>query len=354
MANIISNASNNFEKVSAIFQFVKQKVKWNDYYGKYTDKGVKKAYKEGVGNVADLNLILTAMLREAGLNANPVLVSTKKNGVPLFPTIEGFNYVISMVEFPNNTYMLLDATEPYSTPNTLPIRALNWNGRKVTKNGESSWVKLTSSKPAKEENTISLKISEDGTSSGLLRTKYSNLNALNYRESYNHLKEEKLIKKLEEKHNIEIENFRITDKLNLSKPLDLMAKFSSEDLVEEINEKLYINPLLFLTQEKNPFKSKERKFPVDFASPWKDVNNVSIQIPEGYKIEFTPEPIAIGLPDELGLFKFQTTTSGNKIKVQSILQFNSAIISPQYYQTLKEFYNKVIAKQTEKIILVKQ
>ncbi|APG65300.1 hypothetical protein LPB136_08030 [Tenacibaculum todarodis] len=353
LQNLIKTNSSNLEKTIAIFQFVKSKVKWNGYNGKYTDVGVKKAYKEGVGNVADINLILTSMLREAGLNASPVLVSTRKNGVPLFPTLEGFNYVIALVEFPNNTYTLLDATEPYSSPNILPTRALNWNGRKVTREGKSSWIKLTSNKLAEEENTVTIKIASDTSGSGFLRSKLDNLNALNFRKSYSHIKNEELINKLEEKYNIEIENYRLSNKKNISKPINQMSKFSSEDLVERINGKLYVHPLLFLTQTENPFKAESRKFPVDFTSPWKEINKTSIEIPEGYKIETTPDNLAIGLPDNLGFFKFQTTTTEKKIKVLSHIQFNSAIISPQYYPILKEFYSKVVAKQLEKIVLSK-
>ena len=96
LTKVLNGTTNDNEKIMAIFNHVKSKVKWNDYKGKYTDKGVKKAYKEGVGNVADINLMLTSMLRVANLNAKPVLVSTRANGVPLFPTLDGFNYVIAM------------------------------------------------------------------------------------------------------------------------------------------------------------------------------------------------------------------------------------------------------------------
>ena len=72
------------------------------------------------------------MLREAGLGANPVLVSTRNHNIPLFPTLDGFNYVVSLVEFTDGNSILLDATEKYAMPNVLPYRALNWNGRKVT------------------------------------------------------------------------------------------------------------------------------------------------------------------------------------------------------------------------------
>jgi hypothetical protein len=349
----LQNTNNEFEKAAIIFQFVKSKVKWNNNKGKYTEFGVKKAYKEGVGNVADINLMLISMLRSAGLNANPVLVSTRANGVPLYATLDGFNYVIAMVESASGDYVLLDATDTYSTPSILPVRALNWNGRKVTKDGNSSWVKLTSSKHALEENMVMVKITDDMTVEGLIRTKYNNLKALDYRNNNNHVKEENLITKLEEKYKFEIEAYKVANKKILGKPIVRSVQFISEDLIEEINGKLYIEPILFLTAHTNPFKLEEREFPVDFTTPWKDRNTVSIQIPEGYKVEFLPETFAIGLPRDLGVFKYQVKQVGNKIKTISVLQFNQAIISPEYYSALKGFYSEFVKKQSEKIVLVK-
>ncbi|PQJ71758.1 DUF3857 and transglutaminase domain-containing protein [Polaribacter butkevichii] len=353
LEKILEVSKTRTEKIASIFQFVKKQVKWNGVYGKYTDKGVRKAYKERVGNVADINLILTSMLRSAGLDANPVLVSTRNNGVPMFPTLDGFNYVISMVEFKDGTYLLLDATELFSLPNILPTRVLNWNGRKVTKEGNSSWIKLTPSKFASEENLIMVKVTQDLIVEGFVRTKYDNLNALNFRNNYNHIKEENLITKFEENNKVEIINFKITNKYEIGKPVNSTLKFSSEDLIEEISNKLYIEPLLFLTEHENPFKLEERKFPIDFASPWKDKNTVSIQIPEGYKVEKLPESFAISLPDNLGVFKYQVTQMGKKISTIAILQFNSAIIGAENYKVLKDFYGQMVKKQSEKIVLIK-
>jgi hypothetical protein len=36
------------------------------------------------------------------------------------------------------------------------------------------------------------------------------------------------------------------------------------------------------------------------------------------------------------------------------LQFNQAIISPEYYSALKGFYSEFVKKQSEKIVLVKE
>ena len=353
LEKIFVTSKTSSEKITAIFNFVKKQVKWNGSYSKYTGNGVRKAYKERVGNVADINLMLTSMLRSAGLEANPVLLSTRTNGFPIFPTLSGFNYVIAMVDLQDGSHVLLDASEEFSLPNMLPTRTLNWKGRKVTKEGGSIWVELTSFKHASEDNYVMVKISDDMMVEGMIRIKYDNLNALNYRKNNNHIKEEDLITKLEEKYKLEIDDYKVLNKKVLEKGVIRNVKFLSEDLTEEINGKIYIEPLLFLSQHKNPFKLEDRKFPVDFATPWKDRNTVSIQIPEGYKVESLPAPLAIGLPDGLGVFKFKVSQQGNKISTISILQFNEGVIGAQYYASLKGFYGQMIKKQSEKIVFIK-
>ncbi|MFL0204316.1 transglutaminase domain-containing protein [Tenacibaculum maritimum] len=353
LAPVISNSKNDLEKIISILQFIKSKVKWNQYKGKYVDKGVKKAYKEGSGNAAEINLMLVAMLREANLDANPVLISTKDNGIPLFPTLKGFNYVIAAVKTPQG-FILLDATDPYSKPNILPTRTINWQGRLVHKNGGSIPINLTPLLHSSKKNTLNVKIDENLSIQGVLRSKFTNLFALNYRNKYNHLQKEEIISKLENKNNIEIEDLKISNKYNLGKPIAQLLKFSSDDMVENINGKLYVNPLLFLATTNNIFKLKERKFPIDFTTPWIEQNSTTVQIPDGYVIESLPKTLAAALPDNQGILKFQVTQDKNKIKTYSILQLNTAIISPEYYPILKEFYNKLTNKQSEKIILAKK
>jgi hypothetical protein len=350
---ILAPIKTDQEKMIAVYEFVKSKVKWNDFNGKYTDSGVRKAYKEGVGNVADINLMLTAMLREAGLNAKPILISTRNHGTSFFPTREGFNYIISGVKI-NDKLIYLDATEKYSAPDVLPLRAVNWNGRIINNKENSEWVDLIPTNYASEDNYAAILFDEDMEVSGMMRSKYTNLYALNYRSKNNHLKKEVVVEALENKYNIEIDDFKITNKKNTIKPLVRMFKFNSEDLVEEINGKLYLSPLLFLTQTVNPFKLDERKFPVDYGVPFKDKNTISIKIPEGYQVESLPENIAIGISDRIGVFRYKVVVTPGKIMIVSQLQINKAIITPEYYQELKEFYNQMIKKQKEKITLIKK
>ena len=212
---ILSSVSDPVQRVSLIFDFVKSKVKWNGYYGYYTNDGVRKAYKDQVGNVAEINLMLTSMLRYAGLNAYPVLVSTRQNGVPLFPTREGYNYVVSYVKLPEGV-ILLDATNKYSAPNTLPFRALNWQGRVIAEHGGSELIDLYPKEISKNTVSMMATLSENGTLDGSYRGIKYDHDALSYRESYNDAKKEDFLEKLENKYDgMEISDFEIKNDVDI-------------------------------------------------------------------------------------------------------------------------------------------
>ncbi|MCF6182796.1 DUF3857 domain-containing protein [Lutibacter sp.] len=344
--------SNKNELMLAIFEFVKHKVKWNNTYGKYSYKGVRYAYKKGEGSVADINLILVAMLRAANINANPIILSTRSHGVPIFPTLNRFNYVIACVETENNV-VLFDATEENSTPNVLPLRDLNWKGRIIRENESSTWVNLIP-KPADLNANTQITINEDGEMQGMKRTQYKNYEALKFRNKYRKVKDEDVIGKIEEDYgNIEISDFRIVNKNNIYKPVIVMYKFYSEEGVDIIGNKMYFSPLFFMAETKNPFKLEKRDYPIDFGMPNSNKKIVSIVIPSDYVVESIPKSFAIGLPDNLGVFKFSVTQVGNKINIISLLKINSSVISATYYAQLKEFFKQRIAKNTEKVVLIK-
>ncbi|MFN4199555.1 MAG: DUF3857 domain-containing protein, partial [Flavobacterium sp.] len=73
------------QKMEKVFQFVQNRMNWNKGYGSLTRDGVSKAYQNRVGNVAEINFMLIAMLNHVGLNASPVILSTRSNGQMLIP-----------------------------------------------------------------------------------------------------------------------------------------------------------------------------------------------------------------------------------------------------------------------------
>lgn len=146
---ILKDAVTPKEKLDLIFKFVQNKMNWNGDYGYYTDKGVKKAYLDRTGNIAEINFILIAMLKRAGINVSPVLTSTLQHGVPTYPSRTDFNYVIAAVQI-DDKQILLDATNKFNSPNILPLQVLNWTGRLIRQDGSSEEINLVPTVPSKK------------------------------------------------------------------------------------------------------------------------------------------------------------------------------------------------------------
>lgn len=350
---VITGLVSRDEKIAAIFNFVKSKVKWNDYYGYSCNDGVKTAYKNKTGNVAEINLMLTAMLRYAGISANPVLVSTRSNGIAIFPNRGAYNYVIAAVEIENDL-ILLDATDKFSTPNILPLRDLNWFGRLIRKEGSSVEVDLMPKLVSKEVTNMSLVLTSDGTINGKLRRQISDHSALSFRQRYAGLTSDSYLEQLENRNNnIEIADYKRDNELDLYKPIVETYSFKDTKNIENIGDKIYISPLLSLNMTENPFKQEIREYPIDFGYPMQDKYNIAIEIPQGYAVETLPAQVSLATDNNIGAFKYVISNSGNKIQVQIVVDINEPIVSAEYYEQLKAFFQKMVDKQAEKIVLKK-
>ena len=350
---LISGITTRDEKIAAIFSFVKSKVKWNNFTSYYCNDGVKKAYKDNIGNVAEINLMLTAMLRYAGIDANPVLLSTRDNGIALFPNRTAFNYVIAAVEIEEGL-ILLDASERYSVPNVLPTRDLNWFGRLIRKDGTSTQVNLTPNNLSTEINNLQVTLDNKGGISGKVRTQFAGHNALKFRQENINTNKETYLEKLEsDEGSIEISDYVRDNDLDLSKPIIETYSFKDTDAFEIINDKIYVSPLFFLSVNENPFKQETREYPVDFGFPFEDSYNVNIEIPEGYTIETLPAQAKFVTDENMAIFKYLISNTENKIQLRITTTINTAIVSSEFYPTLKDFFQKVIDKQNEKIVLKK-
>lgn len=341
------------EKMEKTLEFVKSKVKWNEKRRVYSSTGVKKAYKTGSGNSADINLMLVSMLKNNGLKAYPVVISTRDNGIPLFPTLDGFNYVIAAVK-KDNEFVLLDGTEKYGTLNVLPIRDLNWYGRLITEDGNSTSIDLMPTKSSLEFIIMNVTLSDEGSIEGKCREQYTNHNAMIMRGNYYKTNEDAFLEELEKQRNgVEVSDFSIKNGLDVSKPIMETYGFFKEDAAEIIADKIYFSPLFHLAKSENPFKLEKREYPVDFGYPWEDKYNINIEIPEGYAIESIPEPVSMVLPENLGAFKYNIVASDNLVRVVTSVRINAPVISTLAYASLKEFYKQMVDKHTERVVLKK-
>lgn len=350
---ILTNVESLEERLNIIFKFVQNKMNWNEKNDYYTDKGVVEAYKNQTGNVAEINFILINMLKLAGIDVNPVLVSTVENGTPVYPTRTGFNYVIAAAVI-DGKRILLDASHKFTSPNILPLNVLNWNGRIIKNGGTSEEVQLLPSNLSKENFNIMVVIDSEGKMNGKVRIQRTDYDAYQFRVE-NNISEENYLEKFErELGNVTISNYHVENKkTNFKDPILETFSFTSNNQFDIIDKKIYINPLLFFTRNKNPFNQEQRQMPVYFGYKNQVKYNIMIEIPEGYILEAMPTPIKIATEDKNIIYIMNFSNEGNKIQISCLKEINSAIFATDHYNGIKEIFQKMVASQNEKIVLKK-
>ncbi|MCA6422258.1 MAG: DUF3857 domain-containing protein [Flavobacterium sp.] len=351
--SIKNSAQTQEELVKRIFSYVKNRMNWNEKYGYYPRQKVEIAYVEKVGNVAEINLMLVSMLRMSGIDANPVLVSTRENGIAYFPNKTLFNYVIVAVNV-NNTILMMDATEKLSDSNRLPVRVLNGSGRLIRKDGTSEEIDLMPKTNSNNVTTIIASINQQGEVAGKVREQYFDYNAFLFRKNYNGFSSQSQVEKLEKIYpGIEISSYTVQNSEELDLPIIENYNFTTSNVVEIIGDKMYFSPFLFLMKTENPFKQEKREYPIDFIYPNKDKVIINFTIPEGYVVETLPKEMALSMPDNLANLRYIISNTGKQIQLVYTHDTNQATIESGYYEILKNFYKKIIEVQTEKIVLKK-
>lgn len=345
------------DKISAAYNLIKKKMTWNGSQRIYTSGNIRKAYEMGKGNVAEINLCLVSMLRELGLNANPVILSTVDNGMilPTFPTVAKMNYVIACV-YQGDKYTLLDAADPFATPTLLPGKCINGQGRLINEQ-QGIWVDLKPGKIEQHQAYYKLDLDPEKGFKGDYTERNFNYSGYLMRHKLGDSTDlPDYITELHNKHagtqitEATMQNFNDHDK-----DIIIQGKYQTKNNLEVTDELIYFNPVQMEKMEENPFKLEDRQFPVEFKFPWLVNSTVEIAIPKTYALESAPKSAVFQNADKTAKFTFTVEAQNDTlIKVNSLLIITKALYNVDEYKGLKEFFGHVVAKHAEQVVLKKK
>lgn len=352
-APLIATSPDPTSRTHALLAYVKSQMTWNGDLGFYSES-IKKAHESRKGSSADINLLLTALLRTAGVPAKPVLVSTRAHGNPVtnLPMLNKFNYVVVQVTLQDKSY-LIDATEPDVPFGSLPFHCLNGQGW-VVDLPSGKWVPLLNTDRNVQLVTGQLEISPSGDVKGSIEQIYQGLSALQERTFIRKQGQENYLKTFsdEGQHWVRQE-MKIQNLDNLQKPLEIKYQIASAGQGQPA-QLLYLSPMLNQRLAENPFKITERQYPIDFASAFEETCVLTFNLPEGYEVEELPKNLSLSLPGNTIKYAYMMQEENGKLKLLSRLNINKAVFSPAEYANLRELYNQLVAKQAEKIVLRKK
>lgn len=351
---LTAGATDQNQKIAKIYDYVKESIEWNRLDDHTVDEtNLKKVFDAKKGNSAEINLALVSMLKKAGVNANPVILSTRDHGFvrQFIPMEKQFNYVICAVNIEGKT-LLLDATDRLLPMGSIPERCLNGQGLIISQS-MFGWLNLEAVVRSRTTVQADLVLEEDHLK-GIVKFNRTGYDAHRIRKNYLTNGKEEYVKQLVGSKSWDISKSEIT---SIEKIDESVVESYEMDIADHINaagNMIYIDPFITGKTTENPFKLEKREYPVDFGSPFDRIYIVSFTLPEGYQIEEAPEPKVMSLPANAGRYLYNVARNGNTITITSVLNINKAIFVQNEYEALREFYNLVVAKQAEQLVLKKK
>ena len=349
----LQTLGNDEEKLRAILNLVRSKVKWNERNTLYIDNP-SKALKDGTGSSAEINSLLFNAVKNAGYETRVVVMSLRSNGrIPMtYPSRDDFNYFIVQVKCGEKTYYL-DATHSYCDLNIIPIDCLVDNALCIYDNTNFDWVDLTKIGNNATRTTLLLSFNEDGMLSGKKIEGMTGECVASFKQDYEKSKDEaEYIKKIETNNDISSADYKIDEK---QQSLVENYNFTSNTIRLDGENILIFNPLLFEAMKSNPFKQAERKLPVEFNYPEEERINVNITIPTGYVLDEAPKSERLTYGDDNSIeFSYLVQVDEANVQIAYRFKLGTCIVPANDYEVLRDFISKVYAKCQEVLVFKKQ
>jgi hypothetical protein len=309
------------------------------------NRNVADILAHGYGSAAEINYLFVAMARAVGFDSDVIEVSDRaqRSFNKMVLSLAQFDAEIATVKL-NGKDLMLD-------PGTIlcPFGVVRWRytavqAMKFTRAGAEFVTTPGPSLSMRRRNAVT-SLAPDGSLQGNLTVEMNGEDALEHRLDAHNTDEAGRRKKLEE----EVQSWLpsgATVKLQESNGWDtaatpLTARFNIAipSFASAAGKRLVTPSLLFGTPQKEMFTNDFRRYPISFAYPFEEKDEVSIKLPTGYSVEVAPYHRKAGL--SYAGYEVTSTVDNGELTTLRSLRVDGDQFPPEKYAELKEFFNIV-------------
>jgi len=379
VAELIAGKTTNEDKTKAIFEFVASEIRYVAIelgQGAYQPHPATDVFKYRYGDCKDKVTLLIAMLREAGIDAYPVLISPAphRRVDTEIPSVAQFSHVIAAVRvedkippsaggdeggFNEDRYVWLDPTIATCKYGDLPAGDQGRRAFVIGKDGgEFVNTPIYPSGVNKVSSTSEITLLEDGAIRGWERTTVSGQADMYLRAVYRLIRSDRRKELLETVLNqrypgVKIENVSISDLYDLDVPLQVKVDFSCPSYGSKLGEML-VFPLP--SEEFSAYTalvgSAERQYDLHLGYNMAVEKELTLSLPEGYRVAASPNDISV--EHESGTFLRRYEENGNSMVRYSVsLKINTPVVPVAGYTDFKKLVETAAREDRAQIILTK-
>lgn len=343
------------EKIQFILDKIQQKIKWDEELS-FVSEDITNVWKTGSGNSAEINMILLNFLLKAGVEAYPLLTSSRENGKidEAFPSFGQFDG-LHILAIDDSMNYVLDATQKYLSYKITPPSILN-RGAFLINNKGGNWVSVLDTRTlTKTIASIQATMDEQGMVKGV-----AFVTSYDYSKSqYLSMTKEEIDKERNSKNNIRDNDFNFTIDSSVTEnedssllPLKQKLYFNYEPSVSD--QFYFIAPFFLSSFRKTPFIDTLRNTDIDFGSAQYYLNTMNLFIPENFEIAELPKNIVLRTSDSSIVYSCQSQIEENMILIKSVFEIKRAEYAKEEYSAIREFFEKIMGLIREVIVIKKK
>jgi len=348
---ITKTATSDLEKAKSIYHYVKShfSVADND------DDNIRSVFKNGKGDVFGINMLMTAMMKKAGLDCDPVVLSTKSNErlSSLYPSPYDLNYLVGYFKDGAKTY-LLDASTFNLPFGTLKPGCYNGYARIVNKTGDAINLSPDDIKD-KTTTVVNIRPNDDGTTFSVRVDMklgiFKSMDMRNDSKNDSTGAKNKLTQSLSESMisvtpgTLSIKNFNNPDE-------PVTVHYEGIIKLDTSISMFYISPYLSKFYSKNPFTAIERNLPVELDYNEDQTLIYNFQLPDNYSIDDYPKSYSIKFDDNMSFSNIYNYDEERRIfSMSSKFQTTTTMYPAGEYENIRTIFSKMVEEQNKKFVL---
>jgi hypothetical protein len=323
-----------------------------------TPKNVEDLWNLGYGDGNQITWLFLALVRAAGIQADPVIVSTRD--VRFFD-----NRIQNPAELNSNVVLVtLDGKEMFLDPGTAfaPFGLLPWSetavkGLRLDKDG-GTWVEtpLTATTESRVERKGTLTLATNGTLEGRMTVIFTGQEALWRRNEERNEDDAARKQFLEDEIKGDIPSGIVVELANRpdwsSASPTLVAEYDLKipGWASIAGQRALMPVGLFGGQDKRTFQHQTREHPMYFGFRHQSVDDVTIELPANWQVQSSPQPV-----HENGKILDYASSSEFKngaLHLRRELSVATLFVQAKYYGAMQKFFDTVRTGDEEQIILM--
>ncbi len=350
------------EKLRIIYEWVRDKIRYiavNIGIGGYQPHPAEEVLENRYGDCKDMVTLLCSLVREAGLEAYEVIVSTWQNGIPdtSLPSPYQFNHAIAYCPTIGDGGIWMDATEK-----GCPFGKLPWydQGLPVLVVGREGEAKIISTpRVSPDSNRVLLdwdiELQSTGAATVKGKTRLWGAPASELREDLYYGSPKARRQWLEtylagKCSGVKLDSFRVVKLTSVSDPLTIFYTFHTAIFAIPRAEEIVFRPGEILASElPDYFRSPNRAHPIRFNFGSLAELNLTVMLPQDYVVN-TPD-LSDSLVTSFGSAYRSRSTDGNVYRTHKSYRLLGEDIAPQHYESFQNFLDVIRERDLREVVV---